>query len=232
MTPKLGVAIITFQSPDDAAECLKSVLAHTLVTGPVMVWDNSQDFKTGVKLLPEIVSVEYIRSPYNVGTCISRNAIAARMIRAGCSHWVVMDQDVRVTADGWLDDMLAVFTAHPDTGCVSWRCISDQLCKQPVGPDGEVPQVAGACSMFSAACVRAIKGWDHRALFYRMEDTAACFAARDAGFRTRLVLGDQKIVHDHPGSGMARHPRGAQVRALSEAIFRQMAATRNWPAVP
>jgi GT2 family glycosyltransferase len=154
------------------------------------------------------------------------------MLRHGLLKWVFMDQDVRVTADGWLDDMLAVFAAHPMTGIVGWRCISDQLCKQPIGDGGLVPQMPGACCMFSAECVKMVGGWDHRFLYYRAEDTAFCFAARDKGFTTRLVMGEQRILHDHPGSGMARNARDVQVRAVSEAMFRQMAAARNWPDIP
>lgn len=227
----IGVAIITFQSPEDAAECLKSVLAHTLTTGPIIVWDNSQDFKTGTLLLSELGSVEYVRSPANVGCCISRNHIWERFLALGVTHGVVLDQDVRVTADGWLEDMAAVFEKHPDTGIVSWDCINQQMAHHVPDATGAVPEMPGACCMYSAACVRAVGGWESRVLYHRFEDSAFCFEAAAKGFKVRLVHGVQKIAHPAPGGGTGRNPRNETIKEASNRLYAEMSAQRGWPSV-
>ena len=124
---KLGDAILCYNLVDDAKRAVESGLAHPSPNVFRMVFDNSDDFQIGEFMLTEHPETTYVRSPVNVGCCISRNVIAARMIREGCTHWVVRDQDVEILADGWLDDMLAVFQKYPDTGIVSWDCIPKQL---------------------------------------------------------------------------------------------------------
>ena len=230
---KVGICIISFNSPEDAKDCVASIVAHTPKDNPILLWDNSTQFVTGSWAVNQAATFDYIRSPYNVGTCISRNAASSWMLRHGLLKWVFMDQDVRVTADGWLDDMLAVFQKYPDTGCVAFKFIADQLqAHYDMDESGATPQVPGACCMWSAECVRAIGGWYPGALYYRIEDSDACLRAGIKGFKTRLVLGEQKISHDHPSSGMARNPRDAAIRAVSEAIFQQRARALNFPKIP
>lgn len=229
---RLGDAILCYNSPDDARKAVESGLAHTPTDTVRMLFDNSQDFRIGAFMLAEHPEIAYIRSPYNVGTCISRNWIAQRMIREGCTHWAIRDQDVAITADGWLSDMAAVFQQYPDTGIVSWECIAKQMTPHYERKDtGLTPEIAGACCMVSAACVRAVGGWYPKTLFMRMEDTDFCFQAGLKGFRTRLVLGEQKIAHDRPGSGMARNPRDAQSREYSETVFRQRCDQFGYPRI-
>ena len=236
MTPNIGVAIITYQSPNDAQACLDSVIHHSPEKVPILLWDNSHDARTLVLAIDyeKYDHIKYVRSPGNVGCCVSRNHIFMDAIRKGLSHVCVLDQDVRVTADGWLDDMLAVFQKYPDTGCVAWKFIADQLQTGGYEMDetGATPQVPGACCMWSADAVRAIGGWYPGAMFYRLEDSDACLRAGLKGFKTRLVLSENKISHDRPSSGMARNPRDSAIRALSETIFQQRAHQFGYPRIP
>jgi GT2 family glycosyltransferase len=230
---KLGDAILCYNSPDDARKAVESGLAHTPADTVRLVFDNSQDFRIGTFMRNEHPEIAYVRSPANIGCCVSRNRIAEAMIRAGCSHWVVRDQDVVILADGWLADMAAVFQQYPDTGIVSWECIAKQITPHYERKEGGLtPEIAGACCMVSAGCVRAVGGWLTKTLFMRAEDTIFCFDAGLKGFKTRLVLGDQKVAHPAPSGGMGRHPRCAAVQAESEAIFQARCAQFNYPKVP
>lgn len=231
MIEKLGIAIITHHCLPDLQAAVESIVARTTPPYDLVVWDNSEDWRTG-EWASLCERMTYIRSPYNVGCCVSRNALATLMLKRGISHWVVMDQDVTITAPGWAEDMLAVFAQYPDTGIVAWKCIADQLqAHYDMDATGATPQVPGACCMVSGACVRAVGGWYPGALFNRLEDSDFCFQAGLKGFKTRLVLGEQRIAHTHPGSGMARHPRANQVGALSDAIFQQRAHAFGYPLV-
>ena len=230
---KLGDAILCYNLVDDARRAVESGLAHQSPNVFRMVFDNSDDFRIGEFMLTEHPEIVYVRSPANVGCCVSRNAIASRMIREGCTHWVVRDQDVEILANGWLEDMLAVFQKYPDTGIVSWDCIPKQLMAHyDCDETGATPQVPGACCMVSADCVRGVGGWYSGTLFYRLEDSDFCFQAGLKGFKTRLVTGEQKIAHTTFSSGMGRHPRCAVIQALSEAVFQQRSAQFGYPKVP
>ena len=225
-----GDAILCHNSPSDARRAVESGLAHATPNVLTLVFDNSQDFRIGTFMFAEHPEIAYVRSPANIGCCCGRNRIAEFMLRAGCDLWVARDMDVVITGAGWIEDMAAVFQKYPDTGIVSWQCISDQLCNaQKPDETGAVPQVAGACCMVSAAAVRAVGGWATKTLFMRMEDSAFCFDAGLKGFKTRLVIGEQKIAHPTHSSGMGRHPRCAAIQAYSEAVFRQMEGQKGWP---
>ena len=233
MTPSIGVAIITYQSPDDAKACVDSVIDHSPEETPILVWDNSQDART-LTALRDYGQIEYVRSPGNVGCCCSRNHIVEWVIRKGLSHVCVLDQDVTATADGWLADLLAPFEQYPDTGITSYECIPKQLMTGGFDCDetGVTPQVPGACCMISVACVRAVNGWAREFMFYRGEDSDFCLRAGLAGFRTRLVRGVQKTAHPTHSSGMSKNPRCAAIQAVSEAIFQQRARAINFPKIP
>ena len=228
MIEKVGIAIITYNSPDDARACVESVDRHT-TAGYSLLLDNSQDFRTGAWAIG-LPHWTYIRSPYNAGTCVARNRIAEWMIAHHRDHWVVLDQDVRVTATGWLDDMLAVFQKYPDTGVVSWACINEQMSHAAMDLTDAVPEVAGACWMVSAACVKAVGGWCPKVLYHRFEDSAFCFEAAAKGFKTRLITGAQKIDNPSPGGGTGRNPRNVAVRAESDRLFAEVAAKKGWPS--
>jgi len=230
---RIGIGIIAYHSLPDAQRAVESVLARTTPPYDLVVWDNSEDFKTGAWVMSMPARFDYIRSPYNVGCCVSRNKLSEMFIRRGLTHWVILDQDVTITAPGWTEDMLAVFQKYPDTGIVSWDCIPKQLMAHyDCDETGATPQVPGACCMVSADCVRGVGGWYSGTLFYRLEDSDFCFQAGLKGFKTRLVTGEQKIAHTTFSSGMGRHPRCAAIQALSEAVFQQRSAQFGYPKVP
>jgi len=230
---RLGDAILCFYGFEDLMRAVESGLAHTPGEVFRFVFDNSEDFRIGEWVMYEHPEITYIRSPYNIGCCPGRNRIAEAAIRAGCTHWVVRDQDVEIIADGWMEDMLAVFRAHPDTGLVGWKLGYDQMSPRfQIDETGMVPETPGLCSMYSAESVRAVGGWNPAYFFYRGEDSRHSLAIGLKGYKTRLVLGVQKIAHNNPHQGLGRQPKMKREGERSLALFERETVELGFPRIP
>ena len=231
MNERIGIAVLCYNSLPDVQAAIASVRAHTAQPYDLVIWDNSDAFHVGTWAVAQ-EGLTYIRSPYNLGTCCSRNRLAELFIRRGLSHWVVMDQDVLVIGNGWVEDMLALFQKYPDTGIVGWKLGYDQMSpKYAIDPTGVVPETPGLCCMHSADCVRAVGGWEPLCFYDRFEDTGYCFAAGLKGFKTRLIVGEQKVAHASPHRGTGSNPRNDVIKAESHKLFMRRTAELGFPRI-
>jgi len=220
MSERIGIGILCFYGLDDVKTAVASVRRHTQVPYDLLVFDNSEDFEVGEWALDHGDGAAYVRSPYNTGCSRSRNRMCEFFAARGIEHFIVMDQDVEVVADGWAQDMLTVFGKHPDTGIVGW-----ELANRTMGPHhardatGVVIELPGMCNMYSVACMAATGGFCPEYFAYRF-DTDFCLLAGTKGFKTRVVWPDtDKVRHNHPHQGVGRNPRMGAIRKQSQTIF-------------
>jgi len=221
MIERVGIGILSFYGLGDVKVALASVREHTKVPYDLLVFDNSENFEVGEWMLAHATDAAYVRSPYNVGCSVGRNRACEIMIANGNQHMIIMDQDVQVIADGWVQDMLDVFARYPDTGIVGWELANRIPPRHPRDKTGAVPELPGMCNMYSLECITAAGGWCPEYFFYRF-DTDFCLLAGTKGYKTRVVNPDgtgDKVKHNHPHQGINRHPRAAAIRAESQTIF-------------
>ena len=218
----IGIAILSFHRPGDVQRAVTSVRAHTKRPYRLVILDNSENLITGEWCITHAQDAIYKRMPYNVGTCLARNAETRIFLDMGLDYWVVMDMDVEIVADGWEEDMLAVFEKHPDTGIVGWReAVASAGCGHSPDAAGLMPEIPGVCCMVSRKCVEACNGWCARYFLHRGEDSDFCLLAGTKGFTTRVVLGKDKIAHRDPHQGVAAFAGHNRFWPRSDAILRE-----------
>jgi len=243
MSEQLGIGILCYYGADEVAANVASVREHCHADHTLMIFDNSENDEVGEWARSHAADALYVRSPYNVGCTRSRNHMVARFASLGLTHFVIQDQDVR-----WMGDaataMRAVFDRYPDTGIATWHLLKKQMSPAyQIDETGVVPEIPGACSMYSMDCIKAVIGLaqkdgcpDCRAfntrMFMFLWDTLFALVAGKAGYKTRLVWPDENLIrHDHPNQGIKRYPWVKEERARSRGIFKEE-IQRHGLAVP
>ena len=231
---RIGVGIIAYYGLADVQSAVGSILDRGKGDYDVRIFDNSENDEVGEWIRHHAGSVQYVRSPYNVGCSIARNRLSQWFMSDGCRHFVIQDQDVTWAGDAGAA-MLDVFERYPGTGIASWHLATRQMsgAESRYKPDatGAVFEVPGMCCMYSAACVKAVikqatadgcahcRAWNTRMLMYRF-DTLFCLLANKAGYKTRVVWPDANLVrHVNPHKGVQRNLRIRVEQAHSRRVF-------------
>jgi len=224
----VGVGVLCYQRPEDVERFVGSAWKHVKTRHDLLVFDNSEDFRTGEFMLRHAPNVPYVKSLGNVGTSIAKNRMVEHFAALGIRHFILTDQDVEFTADP-VPAMLQVFREYPDTGAVAWA----ELCRtagwgRTPGPTGVVPEVCGVLTMYSLEAIVAIGGWSENYFLYVGEDSRPCVAMGALGFKTRVIDGPPPAIHHHPGSGMRENPRAQEEFHRSMKLFRAECKANGW----
>lgn len=200
--------------------CLASIRRHTsLADVEVIVVDNGSTDETPEQLRA-LDWVRTIRNERNLGFVRGNNVgIAATRPDADV---LLLNNDIEVRDDGWLDALRRTAASAPDVGIVGCRMVlpdgrllhagtiilPDTCWGQQIGSleedvnqyaaDREVQGIVFACAYLKRELVDAIGGLSEDFESY-FEDTDYCLRAREKGFRV-LCCGAATLVHDEHGS--------------------------------
>lgn len=221
--PKMCVAVLCYGGLTDSIRAVETIRQHTTIPYELVVVDNSDDWKHAHWLAEHDPAVTYIRMGRNTGCTAPRNQLARYCWGRRYKYFVFMDQDVEITEDGWLADMVAVAEKQGDTGAVGWPVANAVAPEHPVDATGCVPELPGMCNLYRTEAAVKVP-WDERFFAYRFDSWWHLLAGKK-GWKTRIVTGKgDKIAHEHPHSGVNRNPEMPLIRRRSEALFQQLLA--------
>lgn len=239
MTPRrAAIVVLCWNRWDLTRRCLETLKAHTdLADAEVIAVDNGSTDETPARLA-ELPWVRVVTNPSNLGYVRGNNAgIAAAPPDADV---VLLNNDVEIHQDGWLDALRETAHASADVGIVGCRLVlpdgrllhagtfilPDTFWGQQIGAlETDVNQFAGtrdvegivfACAYVKREVLAKIGGLSEKFRSY-FEDTDFCLRAKDAGFRT-VVCGAVTLVHHEHGS-TADQPK------TFEAVFQESRKT-------
>ncbi len=200
--------------------CLATLKAHTnLEATTVLVVDNGSTDETPDQLAA-LDWVRVVRSPENLGFVRGNNLGLAQTDPA--TDVVLLNNDVEILDDGWLEELSKTAHAAPDIGIVGCRLVMpdgrllhagtyilpDTIWGQQVGAgehdvgqyarSRDVQGIVFACAYLKRDTINAIGGLseDYESYF---EDTDYCLRASAAGLRT-VCAGKVTLMHREHGS--------------------------------
>ncbi|HEY3350305.1 MAG TPA: glycosyltransferase [Thermoanaerobaculia bacterium] len=239
MTPRrAAIVVLCWNRWDLTRRCLETLKAHTdLAEADVIAVDNGSTDETPARLA-ELLWVRVVTNATNLGYVRGNNAgIAAAPADADV---VLLNNDVEIHQDGWLDALRETAHASVDVGIVGCRLVlpdgrllhagtfilPDTFWGQQIGAlEMDVNQYAAtrdvegivfACAYVKREVLARIGGLSEKFRSY-FEDTDFCLRARDAGFRT-VVCGAVTLVHHEHGST-------ADAPQTFEAVFQESRKT-------
>jgi GT2 family glycosyltransferase len=200
--------------------CLETLKAHTdLSSAEVLAVDNGSTDETPARLA-ELGWVRVLTNPTNLGFVRGNNAgIAAAPPDADV---LLLNNDVEIHQDGWLELLREAARAAPDVGVVGCRLVlpdgrllhagtyilPDTVWGQQIGAletdvnqyarTRDVEGIVFACAYLKRELLAKIGGLSEEFRSY-FEDTDYCLRAREAGFKT-VVCGGVTLVHHEHGS--------------------------------
>ena len=202
---RVAIVVLCWNRWDLTERCLDSLRAHTdAADADVFVVDNGSSDATPHELAKR-TDVRVIRNERNLGFVRGNNVGLAAVPRD--MDVLLLNNDVVVRDDGWLDALRRTAHAAPDVGVVGCRLVlpdgrllhagtiilPDTCWGQQIGSlEDDVGQYAGdrdvqgivfACAYLKRELIERIGGLaeDFESYF---EDTDYCLRAREAGFRT------------------------------------------------
>jgi GT2 family glycosyltransferase len=222
-SPRVSVAVVSYQSGPLLAECLAGLAAQTMGDHELLLVDNASTDGAAEAAARAHPGARFIRNPENLGFAAAVNQAA----RAARGQWLaLLNPDAFPQAD-WLEALLAAAEAHPQARCFASRqLMADdpqildglgdvmsasglayrggylQRDRADVAP-GEVFSACGGAMMIDRALFLEMGGLDERFFCYA-EDV-------DLGYRLRLrgepvVLAPSAVVR-HVGSASSGGPR-------------------------
>ena len=221
MTPRrAAIVVLCWNRWDLTRRCLETLKAHSdLAQADVIAVDNGSTDETPARLA-ELPWLRVVTNASNLGYVRGNNAgIAAAPPDADV---VLLNNDVEIHQDGWLDALRETAHAAPDVGIVGCRLVlpdgrllhagtfilPDTFWGQQIGAlETDVNQyertrnvegIVFACAYVKREVLAKIGGLSEKFRSY-FEDTDFCLRAKDAGFRT-VVCGAVTLVHHEHGS--------------------------------
>lgn len=238
----ITIVILTWNGLDYTRVCLETLKAHTLLDDSVtiIVADNGSTDGT-IEYIKSLPWVRLIENGENLGF-VRGNNIA---IRSANQHddILLLNNDIEIHQDGWLEELHAAAYRQPDIGVVGCRQIlpTGQFLHagtymprsvwwgQQIGSlekdvnqyalDREVEGVVGACMYIKREVIDKI-GLLDEAFFSYFEDTDYCLKAREAGYRV-ICAGGVTLVHHQNVSSTINQVNFSKLFLPSQKIFRQ-----------
>ena len=246
MPRPVTIVILCWNHWDLTEQCLATLHEKTDRSGvTVLAVDNGSTDETPSRLR-RYDWVRVLTLPGNLGFVRGNNAgIAAADPK---SDVVLLNNDIEITQDGWLDEMRRAAHAAPDVGVVGCRLafpdgrlahagtyiLPDTLWGQQIGSqEKDVNQYAAtrdvegivfACAYLKREVLDAVGGLSEEYESY-FEDTDFCLRAGVKGFRT-VVCGAVTLVHREHGSTDDAPATFSRLFQASRAVFR-----RRWKTV-
>lgn len=217
---RLSVVIVTYNSSDRIAACLRSVLAEggPGLTIDVVAVDNASSDGTSSAIRTHFPTVRLIENPTNAGFAVAAN----QGFHATNDSLVLFLNPDTVVEDGALRLMAGAAIASPNVGAVGCALVDGDgnrqrscwkeptlmtallesflphrfslplVTEQPATP-ADVAMVSGACMMVRREVFEQLGGFDP-GFFMFYEDADLCLRARERGLRI-LYLPDARVCH-------------------------------------
>jgi len=243
LTPRrTAIVVLCWNRWELTRRCLETLKEHTdLARAEVIVVDNGSADETPARLAAT-PWVRVVTNPTNLGYVRGNNAgIAA----AGADADVVLlNNDIEIHQDGWLDALREAAHAAPDVGIVGCRLVlpdgrllhagtymlPDTFWGQQIGAletdvnqyarTRDVEGVVFACVYLKREVLARIGGLSERFRSY-FEDTDFCLRAKEAGFRT-VLCGAVTLVHREHGSTSDQPETFEALFRASRRTFRRL----------
>jgi len=221
VTPRrAAIVVLCWNRWDLTRRCLETLKEHTdLSSAEVIAVDNGSTDETPARIA-ELPWIRVVTNASNLGFVRGNNAGIAAAARD--ADVVLLNNDVEIHQDGWLDSLQEAAHAAPDVGIVGCRLVlpdgrllhagtfilPDTFWGQQIGAletdvnqyarTRDVEGIVFACAYVKREVLAKIGGLSEEFRSY-FEDTDYCLRARKAGFRT-VVCGAVTLVHHEHGS--------------------------------
>lgn len=208
---RVNLAILTYNALDYTKMCLESIARNTRVEHNVFVLDNgSTDGSREWLRQHKAPNFYFEEAVKNGGVPGGRNRLIEIITPFLPDDGFVAfsDNDMEMK-EGWDEDYLAFFDAHPEAGILSafgHRMIVRQYHRELLPPPLYTAAVDVACGGFAcwvrAAAIRKIGGFDENLGLFWHEDDDFSLRAIAAGFDV-YAMPHAKVVHHEHKSGAA-----------------------------
>jgi len=240
MRPEVSIVLLTWNALEYTRACLESLRSHTPIGEGVttIVVDNGSSDGT-LRYLEGLNWITLIENSANLGYARGCNA----GIRAASpdDDILLLNNDVVIPRDRWLETLQAVAYAASDVGIVGCRLVMpdgrllhagarmpmETMTGQQIGSfekdvnqysaDRDVPSVVGACMYIKRAVLDGV-GLLDEAYFSYYEDTDFCLRAADAGFRT-MCSGGVTLMHHQNVSTRENRSDFSAIQRASRRTF-------------
>lgn len=251
--PVVSIVIPVYNQAAHTLACLRALAAHPpQVPCEILVVDDGSSDQTAT-WMPQVQGLRYVVRERNGGFIEACNDGVARSL----GRYVVLLNNDTVPQPGWLDALLATFTAVPRAGLVGAQLLYPDGRLQEAGgvvfQDGsgwsygrfesaedprysalrDADYCSGAALMIPRALWDTLGGFDTRYRPAYYEDTDLAFAVRAAGYRV-LVQPASRVVHDEGtsnGTDTGSGVKAYQVRNQGVFAAKWAQALRAQPPV-
>ena len=239
---KVAIIILTWNGLEYTRKCLETLKAHTPLgeNARVILADNGSTDGT-VEYLRSLSWIKLIENGRNLGF-VGGNNVAIRTTDAH-EDILLLNNDIEILHDGWLEALQASAYQQPDIGIVGCRQIlpnglllhagtymprsvwwgqqigSLEKNVDQFGIDRDVEGVVGACMYIKRDVIHAIGLLDEDFVSY-FEDTDYCLRACEAGYRT-VCAGGVTLIHYQNVSSTINQVNFSKLFRTSQKTFRR-----------
>jgi len=189
--PVVSICIVTHNACDHVRRCLGSIRRHSHVPHELIVVDNASGSETR-ELLRSQPDLKLTLNGDNLLWAAGINQ-AIRMADPGSDYLLLLNPDVEVLADNWLEVMLQIFAAEPKVGVVGTAHNY-----APAAP--MFGWIDGSCFMVRHALMREIGLLDAERFPWAGAPALWCARAWKAGWRYRVVNPKDRLLHHSIGA--------------------------------